>query len=215
MPDLTFVVEAAEAVQFSAVPQIGFKLRVTNRDPEEDIQSVILRAQIQIDVTRRRYSQEEQEKLRDLFGDADRWSQTLRPLLWGHANVSVPAFRGTATVDLPVPCSFDFNVGATKYFHGLGEGEVPLTFLFSGTVFFSGAEGNMQVAPIPWDRESHFRLPVHVWRQLMDSYYPGVAWLCLQRDTFDRLYRYKVRHGIPTWEETIENMLALDEAVTR
>ncbi len=119
MPDLGFKIEGAEVVKFSATPLIAFKLRVSNADPAETIHSVALRSQIQIEVTRRRYTAEDQEKLRDLFGDPDRWSQTLRNLLWTHVNVNVPPFQGSTLVDLPVPCTFDFNVGATKYFHGL------------------------------------------------------------------------------------------------
>ena len=94
-----------------------------------------MRCQIQLEVTRRRYTAEDQEKLRDLFGEPDRWGQTLRNLLWTHVNVNVPPFQETTVVDLPVPCTFDFNVAATKYFHGLGDGEVPLCLMFSGTVF--------------------------------------------------------------------------------
>ena len=102
----------------------------------------------------------------------ERWGQTLRNLLWTHASVNVPPFEDATVVDLPVPCTFDFNVAATKYFHGLGDGEVPLCLMFSGTVFYSQDGGSMQVAPISWDKEARFRLPVKVWRDMMDTYYP-------------------------------------------
>jgi len=214
MPDLGFQIEGVEVAKLSATPAISFKLRLTNADPAETIQSVVLRCQIQIEVTRRRYAPKDQEKLRDLFGEPDRWSQTLRNLLWTHVSFNVPQFQGSTTVDLLVPCTFDFNVAATKYFHGLTEGDVPLCFMFSGSVFYSHAGENMQVAPISWDKESRFNLPVKVWREMMELYYPGSAWLCLRRDTFERLYEYKVRHGLPTWEEALEKMLAAEEAVT-
>ena len=68
-----------------------------------------------------------------------------------------------------MPCTFDFNVGATKYFHGLGDGEVPLCVMFSGTVFYARAGEALQVAPISWDKEARFALPVKVWREMMDS----------------------------------------------
>jgi hypothetical protein len=213
MPDLAFKIEGAEVARFSAAPQIVFKLRVTNANPEEIIHSVALRGQIQIEVTRRRYSEQDQKKLRDLFGEPDRWSQTLRNLLWAHVSVNVPPFLGGTLVDVPVPCTFDFNVGATKYFHGLGEGDVPLCVMFSGTVFYAHADGIMQVAPISWDKEARFSMPVKVWRDMMDFYYPGSAWICLRRDVFERLYDYKVRHGIPTWEQALEAMLEAEEAV--
>ena len=213
MPDLSFKIEGAEVAKFAASPQIVFKLQLANADPAEQIHSVALRGQIQIEVTRRRYAAEEQEKLRDLFGEPDRWSQTLKNLLWTHVSVNVPPFQGSTVVDLPVPCTFDFNVGATKYFHGLGDGDVPLCVMFSGTVFYSQDGGIMQVAPISWDKEARFGLPVRVWRDMMDTYYPGSAWICLRRDIFERLYDYKVRQGIPTWEKALESILESEETV--
>ena len=211
MPDLSFKIEGAEVIKFSATPLIAFKLRVSNADPVETIHSVALRSQIQIEVARRRYTAGDQEKLRDLFGDVDRWSQTLRNLLWTHVNVNVPPFQGSTVVDLPVPCTFDFNVGATKYFHGLGDGDVPLCVMFSGTVFYQSADGALQVAQVPWDREANFRLPVAVWKQMMEMHYPNSAWLCLERDAFERLYAYKMRQGIPTWEQAIKRALTMAE----
>jgi hypothetical protein len=110
-----------------------------------------------------------------------------------------------------VPCTFDFNVAATKYFAGLTDGEVPLNLLFSGTVFYAGGEGALQVAQISWDKEARYRLPVQVWKEMMDIYYPNSAWLSLRKDVFDRLYRYKVRRGIPTWEQALESLLPDEE----
>jgi hypothetical protein len=211
MPDLNFKIEGAEVVKFSASPQIAFKLAVSNADPTETIHSVALRCQIQIEVTRRRYTAEDQEKLRDLFGDVDRWSQTLRNLLWTHVNLNVPPFRGSATVDLPVPCTFDFNVGATKYFYGLGDGDVHLCVMFSGTVFYAAEGEQMQVSPISWSKETRFSMPVKIWREMMDAYYPNTAWLCLRRDIFERVYEYKVQHGIPSWEQALESLLRAEE----
>jgi hypothetical protein len=213
MPDLGFVIEGAETAKFAASPQIILKLRITNLDSSKTIQSIALRGQIQIEVTRRRYKPEDQEKLRDLFGEPERWSQTLKNLLWTHVSVNVPAFQNDTIADVPVPCTFDFNVGATKYFHGLTDGEVPLNVMFSGTVFYSEGSAPMQVAPISWDKEARFNLPVSVWRDMMDTYYPGTAWLSLRRDIFERLYDYKVRHGIPTWEQAFESMLEAEVAV--
>ncbi len=213
MPDLDFRIEGAGVVEFSATPQIAFKLKITNANAAETIHSIALRCQIQIEVTRRRYTAADQARLRDLFGEADRWSQTLRNLLWTHVSVNVPPFQGATVVDLPVPCTFDFNVAATKYFHGLGDGDVPLCMMFSGTVFHAQDGGSLQVMPISWDKEARFSLPAKVWRDMMDSYYPATAWLCLRRDVFERLYDYKVRNGIPTWEEAMERMLRAEETV--
>jgi hypothetical protein len=79
--------------------------------------------------------------------------------------------------------------------------------MFSGTVFYSEADGPLQAMQIPWDRETNYRLPVATWRKMMDMHYPNIAWLCLQRDAFQRLFRYKVQHGIPTWEEALERLI--------
>jgi hypothetical protein len=216
MPELTFQIEKAEAQRFTVAPTLLFKLRLNNAVPNEAVHSVALRCQIQLEVARRQYSAQDQSQLRDLFGETERWGQTLKTMLWTHASVVAPAFTGTTVVDVPVPCTFDFNVAATKYFHGLEDGDVPLCFLFSGTVFYADDGGVLQVAPIPWDREARFRLPVKSWHEMMDIYYPNSAWLCLRRDVFERLYEYKVAHGIPTWEQALERMLpAFEEAGRR
>jgi len=208
MPELNFQIERAHAVPYGASPLLAFELRVTNTGPEEAIHTVVLRAQIQIEVTRRHYSPEEQAKLLDLFGEPSRWGQTLKNLLWTNAIVIVPAFEKETIVELQVPCTFDFNVAATKYFYGLSEGDLPLNFLFSGTVFYAGSNEQLQVAPISWEKEAKFKLPLKTWKDLIDHYYPNSAWLCLRRDVVDRLYQYKVRHGIPSWEQVIERVLA-------
>jgi hypothetical protein len=213
MPNLVFQFEGAEVAKFAASPHINFKLRVTNSPPAEMIQSVVLRGQVQLEVTRRRYTPDEQQKLRDLFGEPERWSQTLKNLLWTHVQVNIPPFQGATVVDIPVPCTFDFNVGATKYFYGLQDGDVPLCVLFSGNVYYSNEAGALQVVPIPWDREAHLRLPIKVWRDMMDAFYPQTSWICLRRDLFDRIYDYKVRHGIPTWEQALERMLEAEEVL--
>jgi hypothetical protein len=216
MPDLRFQIEGANVVPFAAVPTLAFKLKVTNAREGEAIHTVALRCQIQIEASRRRYSKEEQDRLLDLFGEPDRWSQTLRTMLWTHANVVIPSFEGTTTtIDMPVPCTFDFNVAATKYFEGLTDGEIPLQFLFSGTVFYAVSDGTLQVAPISWEQEAKFKLPHQEWNGMMETYYPNNVWLALRRDVFERLYRYKMENGIPTWEQALENMLPVEEpAVT-
>lgn len=213
MPDLSFRIEDATVVPFAAAPTLAFKLRIENAIGNEMIHTVALRCQIQIDVTRRRYTVEEQGRMRDLFGEPDRWSQTLRSLLWTHANVVVPSFQGSTTADLPIPCTFDFNVAATKYFEGLTEGEIPLLVMFSGTVFYANADDVLQVVPISWEQETRFKLPVKVWRDMMDSYYPNCVWLSLRRDVFERLYQYKMQRGIPTWEQALEKVLPVEEMV--
>ncbi len=216
MPDLNFTVERAEPVPYAVAPTLNFTTRVTNTDgtdADEVIQSVMLRCQIQIETTRRKYEPDEQAKLLDLFGEPGRWAQTLKTMLWTHADKVVQQFTGSTSFELPVPCTFDFNVATTKYFAALTDGEIPLCFLFSGTMFYQNEEGLLQAAQISWEKEAHFRLPVSVWKQMMDMYYPNSAWLNIRRDTFDKLQDYKMQNSIPTWEQALESLLADREKV--
>ena len=205
MPDLSFQVENVIATANAATPQLSFKVRITNSEPEPT-HSIALRAQVQIEPVRRRYSNAEQEQLKELFGEPEQWSRSLQPLLWANVNVNVTGFSGSTVIDVPVPCSFDFNVAMTKYVYGLEGGELPTSLLFSGTVFCAGRVG-LQVTQIPWDREARYRLPVSVWKEMMDRYYPNAAWLCLRRDVFEKLYDFKRQNGIPTWEQVVERIL--------
>jgi hypothetical protein len=212
MPELSFQIEGVSVVPYAAVPTLAFGLHIKNASAEEAIHTIALRCQIQIEAARRRYNAAEKENMLDLFGEPDRWSQTLRSLLWTHVNLVVPGFVGSSTtLDLQIPCTFDFNVAATKYFEGLASGDIPLCVMFSGTVFYAAADGNLQVAPISWEQEAKFRLPQSIWREMMDAYYPNSVWLSLRRDVFERLYQYKMQQGIPTWEQLLENMIPAEE----
>lgn len=207
MPDLSFQIEGAEPVSYSASPLLNIKVRVKTAEPGPPIHNVLLQCQIQIEPARREYRPAEQQQLHDLFGEPARWSQTLHPLLWANVGVVVPGFQDETTVNIPVPCTFDFNVASTKYFYGLENGDVPLTMFFSGTVFHASDEGALQISKILWEREARYRFPISIWKQLMDDHYQNTAWLCLRKDVFDKLYRYKVHCGTPTWDQTIENIL--------
>ncbi len=210
MPDLHFRVNLASVTPDAAAPLLTLQLEIDNAGGEL-IHSIVLRCQIQIETTRRNYAEEDQRQLRDLFGEPHRWGQTLRSMLWTHAHVVVPPFTGRVVTDLQVPCTFDFNVAATKYFAALHEGEIPLLLMFSGSVFYADDDGALQVAPISWNKETRFRLPLKIWRDMMDAYYPNSAWLCLRRDAFERLLAYKTLNGIPTWEKALERLMDGEE----
>ena len=210
MPDLDFRVEGAEVLKFAAVPSLLFKLRIENGE-EEPIRSVALNTQIRIAATQRHYDAMEQERLLEVFGQPNRWRNTLRSLLWTHTVLQVPPFSGSTVVDMPVPCTYDLEVIAAKYFYALEDGEVPLELLFSGTVFYAGENGRLQVARISWEKEAEFRLPVRLWKEMMERYFPNSAWIRLHRDAFDQLYDYKIRRGLPTWETAIEALLHASE----
>lgn len=206
MPDLTFHVESVAPVEYAATPQLGVKLKICAAG-DHYIQSILLQAQVQIETTRRRYDPGEQARLLDLFGTPERWGQTLRTMLWMHTSVNVRPFTGETTAVLPLPCTFDFSVAATKYFDGLAHGDIPICLLFSGTIFYDDGESGLRVAQIPWDREARFKLPVDTWKQLIDCYYPNCAWLNLRRDIFDRLHEFKRQRGIATFEQAMEQLL--------
>jgi hypothetical protein len=210
VPDLEFRVEGAEVLKFAAVPSLLFKLRIENEE-EEPIRSVALNTQIRIAATQRHYDAMEQERLLEVFGQPNRWRNTLRSLLWTHTVLQVPPFSGSTVVDMPVPCTYDLEVIAAKYFYALEDGEVPLELLFSGTVFYAGENGRLQVARISWEKEAEFRLPVRLWKEMMEHYFPNSAWIRLRKDAFDRLYDYKAHRGLPTWEAAIEALLHASE----
>ena len=213
MPDLNFTVEGAEVLEYAAVPTILFRLGIENTvEGEEEINSISLRTQIRIAATQRRYDPSEQAKLRELFGEPHQWKDTLRSTLWTNTDTIVPRFSGSTVFGMPVTCTYDFDVVGTKYFSALEDGEVPLEFLFSGTVFYRGETGALQVAQISWEKEAEFRLPVRVWKEMMDHYFPNSAWLRIRKDTFDRLYDYRARNALLTWERTLESLLDASES---
>ena len=206
MPDLAFEVTSLEPATRGLAPLLSFQLVITNRPADELIQSIQLQVQIQLQVTQRRYSADEKEKLSELFGPPDRWRDTLRTKLWTLAATNVPAFTGATTASLHVPCTFDLNVAPSKYFHALDDGDIPLLFLFSGSVFYE-ADGRLQVQQISWKSECTWKMPVRAWHDLMDHHYPGIAWLALSRDNFERLYAFRRAHGLATWDRTLEQLL--------
>jgi hypothetical protein len=213
MPDLQFVVEGATPLRHAVAPTLAFKLRVANATPAEPIQAILLRCQLQIDAVRRHYTVADQPGLFELFGEPAQWSRTVRTLLWTITTSVVPPFTDSVVTDLYVPCTYDFNVAATKYFYALADGEVPLTFLFSGTVYYTAPDGRLQVTQISWNCEAAWNLPVSVWHELMEHYYPNSAWLRLRQDVFDQLTAYKRARGLPTWEQVIAALMEAGAAL--
>jgi hypothetical protein len=210
VPDLEIRVEGAAVLEYAAAPSLVFKLRLENLEGEP-IRSVSLNTQVRIAATQRHYGAVEQERLLEVFGEPHRWGNTVRSLLWTHTTLQVPPFSGSTVVDMPVPCTYDLEVVATKYFYALEDGEVPLEFLFSGTVFYAGEGGRLQIARVSWEKEAEYRMPVRLWKEMMEQYFPNSAWIRLHKDAFDQLYDYKVRTGLPTWEAAVEALLRMGE----
>lgn len=207
MPDVSFNITDARSASSGMTPLMVFDLRIENQPPDEYIQSILLQTQIRIESTRRRYSEAARERLVELFGPTEDWGRTLRDMLWTNESITVPAFTGGTNVELTVPCTFDMNIAAAKYFYGIDEGEIPLIFLFTGTVFYSSG-GRILIQRISWESECRYRMPVERWRELMDEHYPNSAWIYLDRDVFDRLYAYKQRNGFTSWDAAFTKLLA-------
>ncbi|MFY9826031.1 MAG: DUF6084 family protein [Thermoanaerobaculia bacterium] len=206
MADLSFEIVGARPEPYAAVPTLVFPMRIAEASGQR-IHAVALRVQVQIQPNRRSHSAAEQRRLLEMFGEPARWGETLKPLHWTILSVMVPGFEGAASVDLPMTCTYDFEVAAAKYFEALDDGEIPLLFLFSGSVWTPGASGFM-VERVPWEKEAGFRLPVRVWREAMDLYFPNSAWIRLQRESLDALQRFKAERALPTWDDAVAALLA-------
>jgi hypothetical protein len=204
--ELVFDCVGAHSDKYAMAPSMSFALRIAETSGQK-VEAIALRCQIRIEPARRRYSDAEAERLNDLFGDTQRWADTLKPLQFTTVSIMVPGFTGSTELDLPVMLSYDMEIGATRYFAGLEDGEVPLLLLFSGTVFAT-TEGKLQVQQVPWSKEAAFRLPVAVWREAIDMHFPNSAWIRMSLHTLDDLQRYKNREALPTWDATISALLA-------
>lgn len=205
MTTLAFEVLDVRPQEHAAAPHLLFRLRITETSGAV-VHALALRCQLRIEPQRRPYAPEEQAGLTDLFGTSERYGTTLKPFLWTHATAMVQGFTAETEVDLPVACTYDFEVSATKYLHALQGGDVPLVLLFSGTVFTRGETG-FAVEQLSWSLEAPCRLPVSRWRELMDHHFPGSGWIRLDRDALDALARYRSERGLTSWEETVASLL--------
>jgi len=199
--DLGFSVLDAARVEHTAVPTLRFALGVRSEVP---VRSVLLDVQLQIAARRRGYDASAHERLFELFGPVADWGTTLRTLLWTRTTLVVPPFESSTMVDLDVPCSYDLEVAASRYLDALGDGDVPLEFLFSGSVFYTGADGGLQTTRLSWQSEAAYALPVRVWKEPMESYFRGTAWVRLSKESFDRLSAYKSRNALASWDDALE-----------
>jgi len=199
--ELAFACVGAEPERYGVVPSLTLRLRITEIGGER-VEAIALRCQIRIEPHRRRYSAEEAEQLHDLFGDTGRWAETVKPMQFLTVSAMVPGFTGSTTLELPVPVTYDLEIASAKYFNSVADGVIPLLLLFSGTVF-GKRDGRLSAQQVPWSTETSFGLPVNVWRETVDLHFPDSAWLRLDRETLAALQRYKSRHALPTWNDTV------------
>ena len=200
---LSFACTGARPEPYAAGPSLQLDVQVGADRP---VHTVALRTQIRIEPRRRRYTAAEEERLTDLFGEPSRWGETLNPLQLATVASLVPGFSGSTTAQLVVPLTYDLDVAAAKYLHGLDDGDVPLLLLFSGTVFH-GAPDRVQVGMVPWHEEATYRLPVSMWRAAMDAHFPDAGWVRLRRGTLEALRAYRSERVLPTWDDAVERLL--------
>ncbi len=206
MTDLAFEVLDVQPQRYAVAPHLIFRIRVTEASGEH-VHAIALRCQLRIEPQRRPYVAEEREGLADLFGTPDRYATTLKPFLWTHATAMVQGFDFVTEFDLPVACSFDFEVSGSKYMQALRGGAIPLVLLFSGTVFTRGPRG-FAAEQLSWSLEAPCLLPVATWRELMDLYFPGAGWIRLERSTIDALSREKATRGLTSWDQTLAQLMS-------
>ncbi|MFE7799742.1 DUF6084 family protein [Nocardia sp. NPDC057440] len=202
----TFAVLGIKPEPYAVAPILSARVGIAALG-EDPVHAIALRAQVRIEPYRRAYTDEESAGLADLFGPRERWKDTQRSFLWMHCATMIPGFNGGTEVDMPMPCTYDFEVTGSKYLHALRGGTVPLIFLFSGTVFFKGQTG-FAVQQIPWDREDKFDMPVSVWHDLVAAHFPNSGWVRLSKDTLDALAAYKSGHGMLGFDDTVTHLLA-------
>jgi len=211
MPDLKFEIISCEVKPFAAMPTLSFKLQITNAALDEEVYAAALKCQVLIEAIKRSYNEEAKNKLHELFGEPFRWDETLKSFFWTIINIPVPRFTGSTIVEIAIPCSEDQALAAGKYFYAVSEGQVPLAFLFSGTLFYKDANGNLQITLIPWEKEAFYKMPAQLWQNMMEIYFPNCRWMRVRKDIYDRLIVYKRQSAFPTLETALESLL--DEAL--
>ena len=205
MPELSFTCLDVRPEGYAVAPTLLFRLRIDVAAGQK-VQAIALRTQFRIEPARRGYSEEEAERLLELFGERGRWGDTLKPFQFANTSTVIASFTDSIEVDVVVPCSYDMEVAAGRYFHGLKDGEIPFILLFSGTVFADGEKG-LWIQQVPWHAETRYRVPVAVWREMMDLHFPGSGWLRLRRDTIDALAEYRAVRALPTWDDAVQTVL--------
>lgn len=196
MSTLAFELLGAAAESNPAMPAL--RLRVRLRAAGEPVDALALRVRVQIEPWRRRYTDAERELLADLSATT--------ALQWGEAAVMLGRFENETEFEVPLLCTYDLQVAASKYFTALEGGAVPVRLFFNGTIF-RGAPNGFTVEMLPWDLECAGEIPVATWQQAMDACFSGQGWIRIDRDAFDALRRYRASHNFPDWTATIQSLV--------
>jgi hypothetical protein len=206
IPRLSFAVSSVRPLERAAVPTLAFGLAVT-RSGGGPVRSVLLSTAIRIDAARASYEHADVRALGELFGQPEQWATSLRPLAWTRLTTVVPPFDTHTTLTLEVPCTGDRERALHTYFRALGDADVPLELLLSGTVFHTSADGRLATAQLPWDTETACRLPAALWRELTARYFGPGSWLRLSHGTGERLGAYGMAHGLVDADRTVAALL--------
>jgi hypothetical protein len=76
-----------------------------------------------IDPARRGYDPATRERLAELFGPPASWAPSTSGPGWARvAATAVPGFTGETAFALELPCTYDLEVAAAKYFYALEDG---------------------------------------------------------------------------------------------
>ena len=201
-----FEVLGVEPVANAATPTLRFALHVTEPLGRE-VLAIALSAQVHIDPARRVYDDETKARLVDLFGTPERWGATTHSLLWARVDTLVPGFTGATSFDLEVPCTYDLEVAASKYFYSLPDGQAPLSFHFNGMILYRGEHDRLQVAQVPWSATASWSMPVAAWKRAVADQYPGGGWVRLSTDTLDALTALKAAGGFHSYDALVADLL--------
>jgi uncharacterized protein DUF6084 len=209
-PTPEFEVLGVDHVERAAAPTLRFRIAVRDRS-ELPVYTIALSALITIEPAKRAYAPSERARMAELFGEPERWSSTTASFRWAQADVLVPRFSGETTFELPVPCTYDHEVAASKYLDGLGDGAAPLRLHLNGTVFYEAGDGRLQMLTIPWDCSVRYAMPVEAWRRMIEAHYPFRRWIPLDPATVERLADLRAARGLPTFDACIDALLEREE----
>ncbi|MGH3998350.1 MAG: DUF6084 family protein, partial [Pseudonocardiaceae bacterium] len=134
MTELSFTCLDVQPERYAMTPTLLFRLRV-GAAAGQRVRAIALRCQFRIEPARRGYGDKEAERLLELFGERGRWGDTLKPFQFANTSTVVASFTDSIELDVAVPCTYDMEVTAGRYFHALEDGEIPFILLFSGTIF--------------------------------------------------------------------------------
>jgi Family of unknown function (DUF6084) len=205
-PEPEFAVLSARPLRYAAAPMLALDLQVSEPSGRP-VYMIALRIQLMIEPARRRYDDVTRERLVELFGPPERWAVTTRSLVWSQLDVLVTAFTGSTTVTVPVACNYDLELAAAKYLHSLPDGEAPLALHFNGTIYYPGDDGGLQMVLVPWNKSIDFRMPVSVWSEAIEHYYPNTGWVALRSQTLEALQREKLHRGLATLDACVAELL--------